>query len=160
MSLIVLYHGTRYDVCEFNSLRDMTISSFFFTFDLCLWPSSFVNVTLIFIIRWTLCGCCVLVQSTNFVGSVEFEIRTIVWRTHKWRHNNIITHSISMKFNTNLSRVSKRHTGFILIEHKKAEIQSRDVNKELWRKNGYYVTVTLTFDLKSPISISQQFWTI
>ena len=31
MSLIVLYLGTRYDVCEYNSLRDMTISSF-------MWP--------------------------------------------------------------------------------------------------------------------------
>ena len=34
MSLIVLYLGTRYDVYECNSLRDMTISSFFVTFDL------------------------------------------------------------------------------------------------------------------------------
>ena len=30
---------------------------------------------------------------------------------------------------------------FILIVHKRAEIQSREVNRELWRKNGYYVTV-------------------
>ena len=30
---------------------------------------------------------------------------------------------------------------FILIKHKRAEIQGREVNRELWRKNGYYVTV-------------------
>ena len=34
MALIVLYLGTRYDVCESNRLRDMTISSFFMTLDL------------------------------------------------------------------------------------------------------------------------------
>ena len=34
MVLIALYPGTRYDVCEFISLRDMTISSF-------LWPLTF-----------------------------------------------------------------------------------------------------------------------
>ena len=28
------------DVCEYNSLRDMTINSFFVTFDLHLWPSA------------------------------------------------------------------------------------------------------------------------
>ena len=73
MSLIVLYLGTKYDVCECNSLRHMTISSFFVTFDPRLWPSSSVKVTFIFIIWWTL-YCCVLVPSTKFVGSIEFEI--------------------------------------------------------------------------------------
>ena len=43
------------------------------TFDLRLWPSSSLNVTFIFIIRWTL-NCCVLVPSTKFVGPIEFEI--------------------------------------------------------------------------------------
>ena len=42
---------------------------------------------------------------------------------------------------------------FILIGHKRAEIESREVNRELGRKNGYYITVTLTFDQRSPISI-------
>ena len=42
---------------------------------------------------------------------------------------------------------------FILIEHKRAEVYSKEVNRELRRKNGYYVTVTLTFDPRSPISI-------
>ena len=77
MSLDVLYLGTRYDVCECNSLRHVNISSFFVTFDLRLWPSSSVKVTFTFIIRWTL-YCCVLVPSTKFVGSIEFEIWTIV----------------------------------------------------------------------------------
>ena len=74
----------RYDVCECNSLRHMTISSFFVTFTLRLWPSSSVKVTFIFIIRWTL-YCCVLVPSAKFVGSIEFEIIswTIVWRKIK-----------------------------------------------------------------------------
>ena len=42
---------------------------------------------------------------------------------------------------------------FILIVYKRAEIQGREVNRELRRENGYYVTVTLTFDPRSPISI-------
>ena len=42
---------------------------------------------------------------------------------------------------------------FMLIGHKRAEIQSRKVNRELRSKNGYSVTVTLTFDPRSPISI-------
>ena len=49
-------------------------------------------------------------------------------------------------------------TYFILVGHKRAEIQSREVNKELWIKNGYmyYVTVTLTFDPGLPISIESE----
>ena len=90
MSLIVLYLGTRYDVCECNSLRHMTISSFFVSFDLRLWPLSSVKVTSIFIIRWTL-YCCVLVPNKKCVGSIEFDIWTIVWRKLKWRHNYVIS---------------------------------------------------------------------
>ena len=88
MSLIVLYLGSRYDVCDSNSLRDMTINSFFVTFDLRLSPSSSVKVTFISIIRWTL-YCCVMVPSTKFVGSIEFEIWTIVWRKLKSCHNDV-----------------------------------------------------------------------
>ena len=127
MSLIVLYLGIRYDVCECNSLRLMTISSFFVTFDLRLWPSSSVKVTFIFIIRWTLYFC-VLVPSTKFVNSIEFEI---------WKLWNLIT---------NRSRVYLSDIpNFILIKYKRAEIQGREVNRELRRKNGYWATVTLTF---------------
>ena len=42
---------------------------------------------------------------------------------------------------------------FILIGLKRAKIQRREINRELWRKNGCNVTVTLTFDPRSPISI-------
>ena len=42
---------------------------------------------------------------------------------------------------------------YCLIRHIRAEIYSREVNKELIRKNGYWVTVTLTFDQRSPFSI-------
>ena len=45
---------------------------------------------------------------------------------------------------------------FILIGHKRAEIQNREVNRELGRKNVFYVTLTLTFDPRSPISIGFQ----
>ena len=112
MSLIVLYLGTRYDVCECNILRHMTISFFFVTFDLRLWPSSSVKVTFNFVIRWTL-YCCVLVPSTKFVDSIEFEIWTIVWRKLKWRHNDVISHSHFMKFKHKSTKgISKRHTEF------------------------------------------------
>ena len=73
MLLIVLYLGTRFDVCECNSLRDMTISLFFVTFDLRLKHSSSVKVTFIFIIRWML-YCYVLIPSIKFIGSIEFDI--------------------------------------------------------------------------------------
>ena len=134
MSLVVLYLGTRYDVCECNSMREMTISSFLVTFDLRLWPSLSVKVTFISFIWWTLC-CCALIASTKFVGSIEFEIWTIVYRKFKWRQNDVIAHSIFMKFkHKSTMGVSKRHT-FILIKHKRAEIQYyMEVNRELWRK--------------------------
>ena len=57
-------------------------------------------------------------------------------------------------FNTNRPRVYLSDiSNFILIEYKRAKIQSREVNGELWRKNEYYVIVTLTFNPRSPISI-------
>ena len=51
-----------------------------------------------------------------------FEIWTFVWRKLKWRHHNVIIHSNFMKFH------------FYLIRHKRAEIYSRGVHRELWRK--------------------------
>ena len=151
MSLIVLCLGTRYDVYECNSLRDMTTNSFFVTFDLHLWPWAYVNVTFTSISRCILCSC-TLVPSIKRVGSIEFEIWTIVYIKRKWRHNDVITHSTFMKFQPKSTKgISKRHT--ILIEHNRAEIWSREVNRELWRKNGNYVTMTLTFGPRSPISI-------
>ena len=69
--------------------------------------------------------------------------------------NDVAMMSLSIQFLRNLfknrPRVYLRDiTNFILIELKTAEIQSREVNR---RKNGYYVTVTFTFDPRSPISI-------
>ena len=112
MSLIVLYLGTRYDVCMCNSLRDMTISSF-------LWPLTFAcdlhrpsRSLSFFFIRWTLC-CCVLVPSTKFLGSIEIEIWTIVWRKLKWRHNDVNSHLNFMKFiHKSTKGISKWHTEF------------------------------------------------
>ena len=136
MSFIVLYLGTRYDVCECNSLRDMTISSFFVTFDLRLLPSLSVKNTFICIIKWTLC-CCVLVPSTNFVGSIKIEIWTIVWRKLKWCHNQTMTSS-SIQFlctfkHKSTKEIPKRHTKFHFDWIKRAEIHSKEANRELWR---------------------------
>ena len=115
--------------CECNSLRHMTISSFFVTFDLLLWPSSSFKVTFILISRCTLCSC-ILVPSMKFLGSIEFEIWTIVLRKLKWRHNDVITHSNFMKFKTNRPRVYLSDLlNFILIKHKRAEIQGTEVNR-------------------------------
>ena len=152
MSLVVLYLGTRYDVCECYSLRHMTISSF-------LWPLTVTcdlhrpSRSLSFL---SLDGryCRVLVPSTKFVGSIEFEIWTIVWRQLKWRHLPFEFHEI---LNTNRPRVYQRDIpNFILIKHKRAEIQGREVNRWLWRKNGYYVTVNLTFVPRSLNSIGSE----
>ena len=44
MSLIVLCFGSRYDVGECNSVRDVTINSFFVTFDLHLGPLDYAKV--------------------------------------------------------------------------------------------------------------------
>ena len=129
-------------------------------FVLRLWPSSSVKVTFIFTFRWTLC-CCVLVPRMKFVGSIEFEMWTIVWRKLKWRHNNVIMTSSSIQIlwnlNTNRPRVYLIDIpNFIWIKHKTAEILGREVNRELWIKNWYYVTVILTFDQRSPKSIGSE----
>ena len=143
-----MYLGTRFDVCECNSLRDISISSFFVTFDLHLWPSSSVKVIFFLINGWMLC-CRILVPSMKLVCSIEFEILTIVWRKLKWRHHLF---NFCLNSNTNLPRVFLNDIpNFISIGHKRAEIQSREVNRKLWRKNGYYVTMTLTFYPRSPI---------
>ena len=141
MSLFVLYMylGTRYDVCGCNSLRDMIISSF-------LWHLTFAcdlhgpsRSHSILLLDWRYVVACVLVPSTKFVGLIEFEIWTIVWRKLKWRHNDVITYSTFFK-NTNRPRVYVSDIpNLILIKHKRAEIQGREINRELWRKNEYYV---------------------
>ena len=113
MSLIVFYVGTRYDVYGFNTLRDITICLFYVTFDLHLWPSAFVKLfTCTLIIRCILC-CWMFVPKMKFVGSVEFEIWTFVWRKLKWGHHDVITNLIFMKFKKKSAKgISKRHTKF------------------------------------------------
>ena len=64
-----------------------------------------------------------------------------------------------LNLNTNRPRLYLSDiSNFILIEHKRAEIQSREVNRELWRKKGYYVTVTLTFDLWPKVTNFNRLW--
>ena len=88
------------------------------------------------------------------VCSIEFDIWSIVRRKLKWCH---YLFDFYKKWTTNLLRVYLSDIlNFIFIGHKRAEIQSREVNEELWRKNGYYVTVTLTFDPRSPNSIGSE----
>ena len=71
--------------------------------------------------------------------------------TSQWRHHPL---DFLWHINTKRPRVYLSNIPiFNLIKHKIAEIQSREVNRKLWRKNGYYGTVTLTFDPRSPISI-------
>ena len=68
----------------------------FVTFDLYLWPLASVKVT--FTIISTCTFWCILVPRMMFVGSIEFEIWTNVWRKLKWCHNDVITHLIFIKF--------------------------------------------------------------
>ena len=83
------------DVCECNSFRDMTINSFFVTFDLQLWPLAYVKVTFKLISRCTLFSC-TLVPSIKFVCSIEFEIWTILWK--KKNFNEVTITSLVFRF--------------------------------------------------------------
>ena len=171
MSRIVLYFGTRYDywpsafvnVKKTDVIRCRLlyctlvpgkmsmclilyeISSFVYfnvTLDLHLWPSVFVKITGTLTIRCIFC-CWMFLPKKKFVGSVEFEIWTIVWRKLKWRnpwcHRDVIIHFvIFMKFNYKSAKgIFKRHAIFQFDGHKRAELYIRDVNREMRRKNGY-----------------------
>ena len=84
----------------------------FVTFDLHLWPSAYVKVTFTLISRCTLCSC-TLLPRMKFVGSIEFEIWTIVCWKLNWRHNDVITHSNLIKFKHKTTKgISKRQTEF------------------------------------------------
>ena len=146
MSLIELCLGSRYDVCGCNSLQDMTINSFFVTFDLHLWHSAFTLIS-----RCTLSCICTLVPSMKFE---DFAIWTIVC----WKLNDVTMTSSPIQILSNSNKNLPRaylsdKLNFILIRHKRPQIQRREVNRELRRKNGYYVIMTLTFDPRSPIWI-------
>ena len=131
MLFIVLYLGTRNNVCVCNCLRDMTINSF-------LWPLTFtcdlqpsVKITRTLIIRCASC-CFMLALSMTFVGSIEMEIWTIVLRkqwTSQWSLIPISWHLIENLPSACLCDIPN----FILIGHKRALIHSSEVNKELWR---------------------------
>ena len=153
MSLIVLFIGTRYDVCGCNSLRDITVCSFSVIFDLHLWPSS-VKVTYSSMFRCTL-WCCILVPKMKLSISIEIEIWIIVWRK-PFTQSSI---QFLRNSNTNLPRAYKRNIpNFILIRHNRAEIHNTSMRKltELWRKNEYCVIVTLTFNQRSLISVESK----
>ena len=82
MRLIGLYLGTKYEVCKWNSLRDMTSSLVFYTFldkfDLDLWPWPEVKVIRTWVIECALLGC-TLVLSIQSVGEIPSEIWPVLW---------------------------------------------------------------------------------
>ena len=55
-------------------------------------------------------GLYVVVYLYEFAGSVEFEMRTMIWRKIDWRRNDVITYSNFMKFKCELTNESKQHT--------------------------------------------------
>ena len=90
----------------------------------------------------------------KFVCRIEFVIWTIVWRKLTC-HNDIITYSI-LKFKHKSSRAYLTDIpNSISIGHKRAEIHVGKLTKVM-KKNGFNVTVTLTFDPRSPISIRSE----
>ena len=112
MLLIVLYLDTRYNVYGFNTLGDTTICLFHVTFDLHLWPLTSVKVTCTLINRCISC-CWMFEPKMKFVGSVEFGIWTFVWRKLYWRHYDVITNLILMKFIYKSAKsICKRHPKF------------------------------------------------
>ena len=101
MPLIGLYLGTKYEVCRWNSVQDMTSSLFFFytfigKFDLDLWPwprsrsSALRSLNAPYwVVPWyqvcTLLGC-TLVSSMKSVGEIASEIWPFLWfYTHFWK---------------------------------------------------------------------------
>ena len=71
-----------------------------------------------------------MVPSIKFVGSIEFEIRTIDLKKKGLTSHDVIINSIFM--NTNLPRAYLIvESNFILKGHKRAEIHNREVNREL-----------------------------
>ena len=90
MRLIGLYHGTKYEVCWWNSLRDMTSSLVFYPFltKFDLWPWPKVMVISTWVIECALLGC-TLVPSMKSVGEIVSEIWPVLWflytSTKSWR---------------------------------------------------------------------------
>ena len=101
MSFIILYLGTRYDVCGCNSLRDVTILFILFYFDLHIWPSAPVKATYLF---FHLDVPCVVVYMHILVVSMKFVDFDKIWYMDNsfqkfWiRHNDVIPHSTFNKF--------------------------------------------------------------
>ena len=77
MCLIGLYLGTKYEVCRWNSLRDMTSSLVFYSFwgkfDLDLWPWPKVKV-----IGTRVIECDLLYLGTKSIGEIASEIRPVL----------------------------------------------------------------------------------
>ena len=77
MRLIRLYLATKYEMCRWNSLRDMTSSlvfhAFWGKFDLDLWPWPWVKVIGIWVIECALLSC-ILVLNMKSVGEIASEI--------------------------------------------------------------------------------------
>ena len=85
---------------------------FFVTFDLHLWPLAFVKITYTLVIRCIEC-CWMFVPKMKFGVPVEFEIWTFVYRALKWRHYDVITNLILMKFTYKSARsICKWYTKF------------------------------------------------
>ena len=93
----------------------------------------------------------------KFEGSIEYETLTIVWRKLKCHHNDAITIQSLWNSNANLQRVNFIYIPkLILIGHKRAEIQSREVNKEFWRKMDITSLSTIWFEPEQQATILQK----
>ena len=84
------YLGTKYEVCRWNSLRDMPHSLFFYTFwgkfDFDHWPWPKVKVIGTWVIECALLGC-TLVPIMKSVGEIASKIWPVLWFfTHFWEN--------------------------------------------------------------------------
>ena len=143
-----------YDVCEWNSLHAITHMSFFVNFDLHPWPSAYIKVTFTIISRCTLYSC-TLVPSIKFVGSIEFEIWTIVCRNLNDFTMTSSTIRILSNSNTNLQRAYLA-TNWISFWSDINGLKSK-VGKltENYEGKMDIVSLTLTFDPRSPIGFKR-----
>ena len=77
-----------------------------------------------------------LVPTMKFVGFIEFEIWTIVWRKRKLRHNDVIVHLIFMESNTILPGAYLSYIWtFILIGRPTAEFHCKKLTENYEEQN-------------------------
>ena len=162
MCLIGLYLDTKYEVCRWNNLLDMTISLVFLPIFWKIWPWPWVKVFGTWVIKCALLGC-TLLPSMKSVGEIASEIWPVLWYFTHFGENLTLT-LIKGQGHRHLGHWMRLIGLYLGTKYEVCSEIASEIWPVLWFFTHFGVNLTLTYDLRSRSSalgpLTEPYWVV